>query len=136
MSKLRCLCGHIIVDQSDNLPYKAYFVPDEDEDADLGAVAADILQFMLAHERGDQGAFIHEFLGGAWPDDEDPATILYVLLTGVIMRSGRLIYECENCGRIWVQKHAEYGKNIFACYFPEGNERGVLRSQHRQKKGD
>jgi hypothetical protein len=30
MSKLRCTCGHVIRDQTDNLPYKAYFVPDED----------------------------------------------------------------------------------------------------------
>ncbi len=32
MSKLRCLCGHVIVDQTDYLPYKAYFIADEDEE--------------------------------------------------------------------------------------------------------
>jgi hypothetical protein len=88
---------------------------------------------MLARERGDQGAFIREFLGEHGLMMKNPATILYILLTGVIMRSGRLIYGCENCGRIWVQKHAEYGKNFFACSSPEGETRGVLRSRHRKK---
>ena len=133
MSKLRCVCDHIIRDQTDNLPYKARFLPDEDHNAVLEAVAANILQFMLARERGDQGAFIHEFLGGVWSDDEDPATILNVLLTDVIFGSRRLIYECENCGRIWVQKHAEYDKNIFVSYSPESNKRQVLRSQRRRQ---
>jgi hypothetical protein len=132
MSKLRCQCGHIIVDQTDYLPYKARFVPDEDEDADLQTVAGNILQFMLAREHGEQG-IIHEQVGDARPDDEDPITTLYMLVAGAIMRSGRRIYECENCGRLWVQKHAEYGKNVFACYAPEGEERGVLSSQHRRK---
>lgn len=134
MSKLRCRCGHIIRDQTDNLPYKAFFVPDEDADVDMDAVVTQLAQFMAARERGDQGSFIREHLGGAWPDDENPETILYILLTGVIMRSGRLIYECESCGRLWIQKHAEYDKNIFASYLPESDERGVLRSQHKERK--
>ena len=134
MSKLRCICGYIIRDQTDNLPYKAHFIPDEDQNPDIEAVTADVMQFMAARDRGDQGAFIREHLGGAWPDDENPETILYILLTGVIMRSGRLMYECENCGRLWVMTHAEYGKQaFFACYRPESEKRRVLRSLRQDK---
>jgi hypothetical protein len=134
VSKLRCRCGHTIRDQTDNLPYKAYFVPDEDADADMDAVVAQLEAFMVAREQGRQGAFIRERLGGAWPDDDNAHTIVYILLTGLKMRSGRLIYECESCGRLWIQKHAEYDKNIFASYVPESDERGVLRSQHEERK--
>ncbi len=28
MAKLKCKCGHIIVDQTDNLKYKGYILPD------------------------------------------------------------------------------------------------------------
>lgn len=131
MSKFGCLCGHVILDRTDNLPYKASFVPDED--ADMDAVVSQLVEFIAARDRGEQGIFIRERLGGHWPDNDNAHTILYILLNGP-MRSGRLIYECENCGRIWVQKHAEYGKNIFASYLPESDGRGVLRSQHKERK--
>ena len=32
MAKIGCRCGHIISDSSDNLPYKAALLPDEDGD--------------------------------------------------------------------------------------------------------
>jgi len=30
MSKLGCVCGHVIVDQTDQIPYKASFITDVD----------------------------------------------------------------------------------------------------------
>ena len=35
--KIRCECGHIIVDQSDNLPYKAHLIPDTQMEHIFGA---------------------------------------------------------------------------------------------------
>ena len=29
MSKLGCICGHVIRDQTDYIPYKASFIPDK-----------------------------------------------------------------------------------------------------------
>ncbi len=134
MSKLRCLCDHIIVDQSDNLPYKAYFVPDEDIDNDVDLFVAQLTALLTAHERGEPKTSSHGQPENDYPLDEDTQDALYAAIGGMIYRSGRLVYECENCGRVWVQKHEEYDKNVFACYVPEGKERGVFRSQHPRKK--
>ena len=40
MSKLRCSCGYVIADQTDDLPYKAGLVPDSDAGEFLEAIAA------------------------------------------------------------------------------------------------
>lgn len=143
MSKLRCICDHIIVDQSFHLPYKAEFIPDEDGGDDMEAVADALTASILAREKGQGESFLRTYFGEDWsyriyPPNSDAESILsnivFDMITGVAGHSGRLIYECEQCGRLWVQKHVEYDKNVYGSYVPEGAIRGALQSQHKRKE--
>jgi len=128
--KFRCPCGHIIRDQTDALSYKAQFVPDEDEEADFDVTVERIEAFIIARESGNLEEFLHDLFGEFNPTKENLTSILFELLT-IANRSARFIYECENCGRVFIQKHSEYGHNVYATYLPEDEVRHVLQSQRK-----
>lgn len=125
----RCTCGHIIRDQTDSLPYKAKFFADEDEEAIFEAVIESLEAFMTARETGKQDEFLDTHFGETYPKEIDTKSILDDLLLGVSL-AARCIYECENCGRIFFEKHPEEAQLI--RYVPEGESRGVLQSHRRR----
>lgn len=82
MSKFPCYCGYVISDVTDELPYKAYYVPSEQ-----------------------------------WPTGRR-ATF------GEVRAYERIMYECTQCGRIWMQVTAD--ANDWVSYQPESSRRGTL----------
>jgi hypothetical protein len=42
MAKLKCICGHIIIGQTDNIPYKGYILPDTEVENVSDALTAAI----------------------------------------------------------------------------------------------
>ncbi|GCE09498.1 hypothetical protein [Dictyobacter aurantiacus] len=133
--KFQCDCGHIIRDQTDYLPYKATFIPDEDEEAVFGAVTRSLEAFIIARESGKQDDFLRVRFGEGYLQALTTHDILSDLLIE-LTRSARFIYECEICGRVFIQKQSEYGKNVYGTYIPEDNIRGVLQSQHTHSDKD
>ena len=127
--KFRCTCGHIIRDQTDALPYKAKFLADEDEEAMFERVIESLEAFMTARETGQQDEFLATHFGETYPKELDTKSILNDLLLGV-NSAARVIYECENCGRIFFEKHPEEAELV--SYVPEGESRGVLQSHRRR----
>jgi hypothetical protein len=129
MSKLLCLCGHTIVDQTDFLPYKAYFIADEDnEDCFQTAVKA-IEKFVLERERGKLGISYGDKFAEAFSKDSEVGDFINYVLTTEYFTSHRHMYECENCGRIWLQARDKGGD--YFSYYPEREEKGILRSIHK-----
>lgn len=49
VSHMRCICGFRIVDITDNLPYKAWFLPDEDVDHALDDLLKRVAEFIGVH---------------------------------------------------------------------------------------
>lgn len=90
MSKLLCKCGHVIVDQTDDLPYKSELIRDQDWENVWGA---------LASQRSLDAEALTDFI------------------IGLKMKYTRDVYECPSCGRLWVQLEPE--KNIFRSFAPE-----------------
>lgn len=133
--KFMCPCGHIIRDQTDYLPYKAMFIPDEDEEAVFTDIIDRLEAFIAAKEAGKQEEFLNTYFGENYPRNLDTGSIINDILLRWI-NSARFIYECENCGRVFIQKHSEYGKNLYGAYLPEGDVRGVLQSQRERTNED
>lgn len=131
MAKLLCNCGHIIRDQTDYLPYKATFIPDEDNEVAVSETVKRIAQFIQAIESGQKEAYFQGHYGEI-RKYEDDMSLLWDLISYLDVFS-RLIYECENCGRLWIQKHKELDHNIYSSYLPEMDIRGVLKSQREQR---
>ncbi len=127
MSKMRCKCGYVIIDQTDSLPYKAYFLPDQDVDDALYAPIGNVAGFIEARERGDEEGFLQKQgikKMGASPEQTLESSLDRLILDprSVFQRE---MYECENCGRIWLE--ARSSGNEWVSYLPESSKRGILR---------
>jgi hypothetical protein len=131
LSKIVCPCGHIIVDQSDNLPNKAQFFADEDYDASYEQFILFCVDLIQARQDGKQEQFVALQFGPEYPKNLDLSDIISDKLAGMRAVFGHLMYECEQCGRLLI--FSVVGKNKFISYFPEGEIRGILRSDSEKE---
>ena len=126
MSKFSCTCGHIIRDQADNLPYKGQVLKDQDWEAFCGGTADALTEYLAGVRSGDLAEFERKwpFLRGK--TDEHVA---WALLGWFWRRFSVDVYECEQCGRLWVQ--AGSASQRFVPFVPEEPSAGqVLPSEH------
>ncbi|MFL1501934.1 hypothetical protein ACI77J_28915 [Pseudomonas sp. O64] len=123
MSKLRCKCGHVIVDQTDSLPYKASLLRDEAENAFWDEVHQALKPLMEAAESGDQVKIADAFSElSPWVNaTEELESRIY----SIHAHRMSAVYECSMCGRLWVQKD---GSSQFASYVPEEGGYGAILS--------
>jgi hypothetical protein len=134
MSKFRCTCGHVIVDQTDSLPYKAHIREDEDMQKPIEMLSELLARYWDALQQGRGSEFIKDYLlsqGDNWGADYYPdrpmPDVLGMLIFPFWNNYDRTIYECVQCGRLWVQLD---GANSYAAYMPESEKRHVMWSRH------
>jgi hypothetical protein len=82
--KIGCMCGNVLRDQTDYIPYKAHFIADQDYYELLNKVE----QIQKENAVGPAGSH---------SDDS-----FYVALTMALRHYERSLYQCNNCGRIFV----------------------------------
>ena len=111
MSKIACKCGHIIVDQTDNLPYKANYTRDQDVE-DYYKRFDKVESFLEALKNGDRVAWIKGHFGDNFPTNLSDSSIVH----DIIYRYECTIYQCDNCGRLLIQK---WDVNSYFSFFPE-----------------
>jgi len=106
--RIDCSCGARIKDQTDELPHKGHMIPDQEWFAVFDALDAQVI------------APLHE--GGL---DQKAA---YPLARHLISRSAWLMYQCRECGRLYIYNRD--GKEL-NCFVPESERtsREVLRSR-------
>ncbi|MDQ2772629.1 MAG: hypothetical protein M3Y54_19260 [Bacteroidota bacterium] len=117
MSKLGCECGHIIVDQTEDLPYKADYIPDKLVFSVHEEAIHAIGLFVEAITNNSREMWIANFF------DADYAALNLTNEQIISDLSGRFysairrtMYQCENCGRIHIQKR---NTNYFSSFLPE-----------------
>ena len=122
MAKLRCQCGYLIVDQADNLPYKGRILRDQAADRFFDRTSNDIAMFVEAILKGKrQDWLVNNFI----PADTDTAGAIHDIVAGYfILKESITIYQCEQCGRIWIQEQAQ--SNTFRSFAPDGEWKGIL----------
>ncbi|MEG0199038.1 MAG: hypothetical protein RR676_18135 [Acinetobacter sp.] len=107
MSKIGCKCGHIIVDQTDALPFKASFMRD-----------LDLFDFYGGVENT-----IHRFQNLDLRDEENRTRLIDHIISCFIHYSNDL-YECTQCGRVLVQQK----QNYFQSFTPDSKTYNALLS--------
>lgn len=122
MSKLGCKCGHVIVDQTDSLPYKASLLRDEAENLFWDDVHDELKPLVEAAESGDKAAIAEAF--GEFAPWVNATGELEIRISSIHARRMSVVYECQNCGRLWMQKDSS---NRFISYAPdEGEYQAIL----------
>jgi hypothetical protein len=124
MSKIACLCGHIIVDQTDFLSYKGDIIPDVLEPSMFEKLSTIIDSLTDAIENGQREKWINENFSDPYPMDLQYSSMVHDLFLRYYINETKNIYQCENCGRILIQ----IGKSQQYSFFrPESdNWRNIL----------
>ncbi len=120
MSTLRCKCGHIIRDRCDFLPYKGEVRRDQDSE-EFWETACNELALLVSavvESRRDEWIGRH-FLPG-YPLDEPDDGLISDFLSMLDNKIASKVYECEVCGRLWVQEQPNV--NAYYSYRPDTDD--------------
>lgn len=101
--RFRCECGHVIYDQTDNLPYKAFLLPDGSWDRFNAPIHKAMLEYARAISSGTRDEWIARYFGPSYPRDLDDESVLADFLERHIGRL-RTIYQCDKCGALFFAK--------------------------------
>lgn len=115
MSKLGCECGHVIRDNTMNIPYKAIFLRDQDWNS-YTDYRGDIDSFLEALKNGSREKWISDYFSKSYPTDLSDSSIIDDIISKHQTEYEGELYQCENCGRIKIQVQ---DKNLFASFIPE-----------------
>jgi hypothetical protein len=118
MSKLSCACGNTIVDQTNNISYKAYFIRDQDCEEYDDSYMDDIDSFINAIRDGRRDEWIKKYFTETYPTDLSNSSIISDIISQKDTVFESDLYQCTNCGRVKVQVQ---DKNLFASFLPEDN---------------
>ncbi len=125
MSKLKCNCGHIIADQSNNLPFRADYLPNKSSEDFSRDIVKILESFNQAKDNKQKDNWISEnFTVPPYPLDLPDQEMVWDLIHNSFVEKTGTIYQCDVCGRILIQRgHTDN----FISFKPETNDwQGIL----------
>ena len=125
MAKLGCPCGHTIVDQTDDLRYKGYILPDVLLDKTSEKLTDAIDSLLDAINAGKRLDWIEKnFSVPPYPTNLSVSSMIHDLFSSYLIDKTQDIFECENCGRIAIQVGQT---NYFRFFSPDSPDtKGIL----------
>lgn len=117
MSKLGCICGHTIVDQTDCLAYKADFIRNQDLDA-IDKRTDDIASFIDVIKNNKRDEWLKNYFGADTYKTVSDNSVVFDIISRHTINYESIIYQCEKCGRIKVQVG---NSNQFISFTPDDN---------------
>ena len=134
MGKLSCTCGHLIIDQSDSLPHKGWILKDTDHDTVYNSIADECEMFVNAVVDGKRDAWLQQYFRGANTRDASHSDVFFHFVSALLRKHLREMFECSECGRLWVQKPGCI--NEFVPFQPDsGQLEHVLRASPENDPG-
>lgn len=119
MSRLECTCGHVITDQTENVPYKATFIRDQDFHDYSDKLTDDISSFINAVKDGKRNEWIKDHFSETYPTDINDSSIVFDIISIQANIFEGKLYQCDNCSRIKIQLQ---DTNLFASFVPEDDK--------------
>lgn len=124
--KILCICDHAILDQTDDLPYKAYVIPDKLMEEFLEKPIKAYDSFKEAVRNGERKKWIDNYFGPQYPQDLPDDSIADEILGSLYANAMKTMYQCEKCGRIFIQKGESHRFTIFKPEFDNEDWRNIL----------
>jgi hypothetical protein len=117
MSKMACLCGGVISNTRCPCPTDGWILRDQDQEGYYDGTSRDIAAFIAAIQAGRRNAWIAEYFSPQYPNDVTDEEAIYDILAFHKRQLVLSVAECEQCGRLWVQR--EPGVNQYRSYSPD-----------------
>ncbi|WP_157505890.1 hypothetical protein [Flavobacterium chungangense] len=118
MGKLGCICGHIIVDQTNNISYKAHFIRDQDLEA-IDNQVEDINNFINAIKNNERDKWLKKYFDSELYQNLPDSDVINDIILKYKLKYENEMFLCEKCGRIKIHKGTE---NKFISFLPEDNQ--------------
>lgn len=118
MSKLGCVCGHTIRDNTLSLSYKAQFIRDQDLES-YSDWTEPVNAFIEAIKAGKREQWIANYFSKSYPATLSNGSIIGDIISEFNLNFRDTLYQCENCGRVKIQVQ---DKNLFASFAPESED--------------
>lgn len=118
MSKLGCVCGHTIRDNTLSLPYKAQFIRDQDSE-NHSDYTEPINAFIEAIKAGKREQWIANYFSKSYPTTLSDGSIIGDIISGYDLNFQGTLYQCERCSRVKIQIQ---NTNRFASFAPENDD--------------
>jgi hypothetical protein len=125
MSKIGCICGHVILDQTDDLPYKATLLPDAHNDEYWSLVNLEIQSYFDAISAGSLNDWLAARGLSFSGISSNHGSILRRRLSSLYSNFSKDVYECESCGRL----HVEFEGNRFLPYSADSGKLNRVLSE-------
>jgi len=117
MGKFGCTCGHAISDVIEPNEVTGQVLSNRCYDAYFDQVSDWIEEFIVYREAGDLEPWLMKRFGEKYPRSLPISSIIHDILTGRFIELTLAMYECDECGRLWIQE--EPGKNVYHGYSPD-----------------
>jgi hypothetical protein len=116
--KFRCLCDTVIYDQTDNIPWKAFYIAEEDEADMLAEMDAAMDSYLQAIADPAMYERWHQQIYPVEAGFRDPPRVLLTsILWDIFGAYNRPFYQCETCGRLWL-----WDGKFLTAFTPEAPE--------------
>ncbi len=130
VSELRCTCGQASANATHPLAsrgdlYHLALLREHDYPSLWEGMLAALDAFLNAVLQGQRDHWLRERFGAAYPCDTPNKEVFGDIVMADLRAAARTVYQCEHCGRLWVEEGAD--PVSFCPFRPEGDGRGTLR---------
>lgn len=125
MTHVRCSCGHHwseTVIPAEGYANHGWIMRDQDREAYYGDTAKQIAEFIDAVVSGRRDEWIRQKFGAGYPTELENADIVDDIMS--LGRKELFVFQCESCGRLWVQEAPFEGN--YQPFKPEGDWKDIL----------
>lgn len=130
MGRMKCKCGAAMVDVQIPNSYVGNVVSDADMDHVYESIATELALLIEAtsNEQSRLGWIEKHFEVPPYPADASNYEIITDLISQINNRCSRSLWQCENCGRLWLQDKPY--ENTYRSFNPdeEWNGKSSLES--------
>ena len=123
MSSVRCDCQHVIRDTTDNLPFKARFLPDQNDIPFMETITKDLAELVDLASKGRREEWIAKHFLKGYPLDIPDVSVISDYLSGQISAHFGLAYQCDECGRLLIYRDTKSHARVFV---PNGEWKGTF----------
>ena len=117
MSKMACLCGGTISNTLCPCPTEGWILRDQDQERYYEGTSKDIAAFFAAIQADRRNDWIAEYFSRQYPNEVSDEEIVYDIIAHHKRQMVLSVAECEQCGRLWVQRGP--GVNEYRSYSPD-----------------
>jgi hypothetical protein len=115
--KMRCECGKVMSNTTAPCPTEGWLSGDQDRDATLDELCRDIAAYFRASREGRRDEWLNSFFLPLYPHDVPDESVVCDILLRNQGRIEHSVWECDECGRLWVQRKP--GLNEYRSYRPD-----------------